>query len=409
MNDEKVEPRWGSKNALSIATQGAPKTATLGFGVKRLRRRFRLPSGTYGARGDAVRRFARVDARNDALTGTLRSSSRPAGGSYLAFTLVELLVVIAIIGILISLLLPAVQAAREAARRAQCKNHLKQLSLAAHHHMEAHGHLPTGGWGWLWLGINERGFGGRQPGGWVYNLLPYLEQQAVHDLPPTEAATLQQATLSMMHCPSRRPVRLYPHTGGRPTSAVFPGAAQTVATVAKGDYAVSGGSRVYDGASAGNSGMPLNGPPSLAIGDIHPGWPKVHAYVTGVVYLGSEITAAHVRDGLANTYLFGEKYMNPDFYASGLDQADNEYAYMGDNEDIVRWTGDENSPYPPYQDRPGVAKHSPYAGWGSSHAGNFHMVMCDGSVQSISYNISPRIHSRLGHRKDGQIIDGAGF
>ena len=59
-------------------------------------------------------------------------SRRPLG-----FTLVELLVVIAIIGILVALLLPAVQAAREAARRAQCKNHLKQLSLGCLMHQDA--------------------------------------------------------------------------------------------------------------------------------------------------------------------------------------------------------------------------------------------------------------------------------
>jgi prepilin-type N-terminal cleavage/methylation domain-containing protein len=162
------------------------------------------------------------------------------------FTLVELLAVITIIGILIALLLPAVQAAREAARRAQCSNNLKQLALGCVAHESATGRYPTDGWGWGWTGDADRGNDWRQPGGWIYNILTYIEQQPLHDLgmgiSPWNDQTKKDLhrqrmanPLNTLYCPSRRPAVAYPYTDWIPANASQPG------TVGRNDYAGNGG------------------------------------------------------------------------------------------------------------------------------------------------------------------------
>jgi prepilin-type N-terminal cleavage/methylation domain-containing protein len=95
-----------------------------------------------------------------------------------AVTLIELLVVLAIVGLLAAILLPAVQAAREAARRITCQNNLKQLGQAIHQHHDAHGTLPISVSPFLEGPSPAPKRDGR---GWIVAILPYLEQQALHD------------------------------------------------------------------------------------------------------------------------------------------------------------------------------------------------------------------------------------
>ncbi len=126
-----------------------------------------------------------------------------------AFTLVELLVVITIIGILIALLLPAVQSAREAARRTQCANNLKQLGLALHNYATALGALPPAAITVSKYDIQGEAASGAHGTSWMLQILPYLEQSAIHDRWDFTKNVLgnmavAKRDIAAFYCPSRR-------------------------------------------------------------------------------------------------------------------------------------------------------------------------------------------------------------
>lgn len=322
-----------------------------------------------------------------------------------AFTLVELLVVIAIIGILIALLLPAVQAARESARQIHCANHLKQISLGFLLHHEAQGFYPTGGWGTRWVGDADRGFGRRQPGGWAFHILPYLEQSSLRDMSgdglPDEITAKQkdqatkanQVAVEWYYCPTRRGPGLRPGTA----YDSFPGVINAQVTinitkVQKVDYAGNWGSEWAE-----NAGL---GPASLAEGDALAGFDERNTRKTntGVVYALSQVRIADVTDGTTNTYLVGEKNVNPDDYETGKSIEDTGAPFSA-------LVGTCDGADPPMRDTPGFTGVGTY---GSAHASFWQMTMCDGSVRRLPYEIDPAVHRRLANVEDGEVVGEAG-
>jgi hypothetical protein len=287
--------------------------------------------------------------------------------------------VIAIIVILIGLLLPAVQKVREAAGRIECANNLKQMGLACHMVHDATGQLPSGGWGWNWLGDATQGAGVNQPGGWVFQILPYAEQNNVYNLATSQAGTIQMAStpLKLFNCPARR-------TGGPyPNGVTYDNYGGTsVSEVARSDYVCNSGDQSGDELFAG--------PSSVSQGDTSTfSWPDTSGF-TGVIYQRSSISFANITNGTSNTFLLGEKYLNPTGYYNGSDPGDNECMYVGFDNDLSRSTD-----YAPMQDKPGVT--STFA-FGSAHTAGINMINCDGSVSLISFNVDPTVFKRAGNR-----------
>lgn len=329
----------------------------------------------------AVERRYKCDGEIMENNYALGNDSRSRNG----FTVVELLVSIAIIGVLMAILVPAVQYAREAARRSQCKNNLKQLAHAIQLHELTYQVMPSDGWGYLWIGEPDRGTGIKQPGGWIYQILPYIERNdlrqmgsGMSDSQREQAiANLTQMGTALARCPSRPSAELCPLD---PNLIWYN--ADLKPAVSRTDYAGNAGDFFY--------GV-FRGPSTLAQGDSNAyTWPDA-SKITGVFYVRSATRMGDLTDGSTHTYLIGEKYVAKPHYAGYGDNGYDQPLASGDDWDLVRWTDE-----PPSVDGDGVFSKR----FGSAHTSGFHMALCDGSVRAIGYSIDATVHKQLGSRTD---------
>lgn len=342
------------------------------------------------------------------------------------FTLVELLVVIAIIGILVALLLPAIQSAREAARRSQCMNQLKQMGLAVLNHENSRKVFPTGGIK-SWPNIKFFVEGGkpfgpaRQGLGWGFQILPYLEEGALHGLARQE--DLNGALVTLYYCPSRRGPTRVTHRSGAPTgdpdigeyrwttdyASVTPGrddpATPQIDLLIGDQFAMQGCST----ACAYN--LPLSKapiPPNVIYpfaGIIvrTPYYPNETVPPTGtdLAKYVKPTRASQVIDGLSKTMLISEKRLFPSFYEAG--------EWMDDRGWTDGWDPDTvRSPafsFGPDQDPKNDEEKSAFAqGIGSVHSAGVNAVFGDGSVRAVSYDTDVVVLNWLTHRSDGQTV-----
>ncbi|MEX2309635.1 MAG: DUF1559 domain-containing protein [Pirellulales bacterium] len=364
------------------------------------------------------------------------------------FTLVELLVVIAIIGILVALLLPAIQAAREAARRTDCKNRLKQIGLAMQNHVSTHGVFPSGG-AVIYPRIEDYVVGDKPLGpdkqglGWAYQILPYLEEDALQGLVTQDQ--LQAATVPLYVCPSRRTVSEAQTTANAENKQVFlidyaaaqPCTFHCTGTASCPDPTLrynprdsvpltpgatsyeknwpsiwggqnmnnkqQGNDQVYDGVIVRSPWERNGGPPP----DSTPGNP-----VGRFLRSPQPTKFARITDGTSHTFLLGEKYVRSDMYGGGGYSDDHGWS-EGWDPDAIRSTC-----FQPYQDSDGYQFLSDGAAdifghdkdilyFGSAHSGGFNGIFADGSIHTLSYDIDVVLFNALGTRAGEEVIDAA--
>ena len=336
-------------------------------------------------------------------------------------TLVELLAVIAIIGLLVGLLMPAIQSARESSRRTTCTGNLKTLALASLSHLEHIGTFPSAGWPQIITSppssLAAAGFNEEQQGGWMFNILPFMECEAIRNSP--NAATCPPA----FACPTTA-------AGGAVASTSSGNARRAIVCYAGN---MGSGERIprtsgYVGTTCLKSGsIPL-----LSEADREAAYPTFVGYghriagvndvvnpvcpddntkgyfLNGIICTFGRVRAAHVPDGMQNTLMLAERPIEV-----------NDLLVLGNGvpcDTVAEWWSWGGWSYwkatrPPekfIQGHPSNTGCGSGAGpgpFGSRHDSTFGAAFCDGSVRHVGFDVDAvNVWRQLGSRNGREIV-----
>jgi prepilin-type N-terminal cleavage/methylation domain-containing protein len=277
------------------------------------------------------------------------------------FTLVELLVVIAIIGVLVSILLPAVNAARDSARRTQNANNLKNIGLAIANYTQAQTRLPA-------LRIIDDETPAAQSVSWAFHILPYLEQQVLHDAFDPSQPCHYPANANAM----RIPIEVYANPLQREPLATCRFATDLDTAGSCLDYAANRG--FYNT----NSDYTRFQQPLI---------PKI----SGPFVHNQEVDPAHVRDGKSNTIAVGDRWRGPqDPDYAGLAGASSETIMRGPIGEMQGASFTVQPPFPIGRQDTSTDKFGSAIG-----QPNATFVFLDGHVQPLDYTIAPLVFKAL--------------
>lgn len=320
-----------------------------------------------------------------------RSKIAISGNSYMtqeirnrkrrAFTLVELLVVIAVIGVLVSLLLPAVQAARESSRRMSCSNNLKQIGLALQNYHGVHDAFPVARNKYPLVHSS------------LSRLLPYCEQQQLHDLvdyttPLASAANVEASkkAISFFICPSDP-------AGGR-VSGLADAGSNYVANNGSGTVAyglIASGDGVFTQSNCrfrdlidGSSNTAAFSESILGIGDTFPQMSPMKARLEVLEIAGGSDTTPAVCTAGSGTWsgTRGGKWLDGHY---GNTLYNHFYA-----------------PNPDQWDCGNASHNKALSSARSYHSGGVNMVMCDGHVTFIPDTIRLEAWRAIATRSGGE-------